>query len=713
VTGLHVGKPLELGGKALSAAFSPDGTRLLTATAGAARLWNATTDAPVGSAVMPSDEVQAVEFGTDGRHAVVVSGRWESGDQGLVGPSVVHALDAENGRVLMTLRLTSVAADFGIAAGKLWVASSNELQVWKLSDAGSTQPDRLAGAFRDASPDGRYFLLRDPDPAKSAAALWDSETGRKLDLLDVAKINWSSSSRFFVGASYRFLAIGDPSHGVSAPGKALWSYASAAFVSPKRTQVLLVGQNSSLLDLTTRKVQWTSSTPFSEVPMTAAWSESGARVFSWRGLSEARDIQVWDVARGLARQISLPLPPEHGISNAGVLDAQGRYIYVTVQKMLSNYSAPYSARDTDQLWIVDADAGVLVGKSSTPVVQYSEVKSDGERMFFRTGPSALALHSIVDNAKVAALEQPNVTAFGFVGRPARPFTLASAQGKFLSPGRFTVWNSNLSLPTMVVDDVVSVVPAPDKLQMAVIVDEGAAYAVDVLDGVGRRRLLTLPCTFATAEFSPDGRELLTICGLTAQLWDVRTGKQIGTSVRTRGLGGTPAFVGGGTRILIFPENGTLEVWDDKMGGPIGPAMPFSAADNLVVSDDGEYALIAPGYSGAGSRSLKVRALRTGIESQVGVDGPGVPAAANPDVWFSSTGPGLFLVKGGSGYEVPLPPRCQALIDWAWSVARNRHLALTPEQRKQFALPKSAERVRASGFMSFFGNLFWSPRVTCQ
>ena len=73
-TGAPIGRPMKHEGAVRSAAFSPDGTRIVTASAdGTARLWDASTGAPVGQPMEHEGAFGSAAFSPDGTRIVTAS----------------------------------------------------------------------------------------------------------------------------------------------------------------------------------------------------------------------------------------------------------------------------------------------------------------------------------------------------------------------------------------------------------------------------------------------------------------------------------------------------------------------------------------------------------------------------------------------------------------------------------------------------------------
>ncbi len=158
-------------GAVQAARFSPDGRRVVTASAdGTARVWDTATGAAVGRPLTHDGPVLGAEFSADGRKVVTASADgtarlWEADSGRVLAPPL------KPGRPLTCARFSPdgtrvVTADEGPTA-RLWDAAGHPLGV----------SFRHEGAVRWAafSPDGKWLVTASED---GTGRVWDAQTGK-------------------------------------------------------------------------------------------------------------------------------------------------------------------------------------------------------------------------------------------------------------------------------------------------------------------------------------------------------------------------------------------------------------------------------------------------------------------------------------------------------------------------------------------------------
>jgi RNA polymerase sigma factor (sigma-70 family) len=166
-------------------AFSPDGKTLASAAGGAAdqavSLWDPATGKERGRLEGHEQPVVGLTFSPDGRLLVCREG---NGD--------VLVWDAPAGRLLKTLHLSSTNGGAFSADGKTFKATSKVGVVYHWDTVEWAEGMTFVrGARLEAplafAPDGRRIACRDAaDPRRPALALWDADTGQRIEALDGA-----------------------------------------------------------------------------------------------------------------------------------------------------------------------------------------------------------------------------------------------------------------------------------------------------------------------------------------------------------------------------------------------------------------------------------------------------------------------------------------------------------------------------------------------
>jgi WD40 repeat protein/tetratricopeptide (TPR) repeat protein len=95
-----------------------------------------------------------------------------------------------------------------------------------------------------------------------------------------------------------------------------------------------------------------------------------------------------------------------------------------------------------------------------------------------------------------------------------------------------------------------------------------------------------------ATFSPDGKRVLAVCrDRCARIWDIATGKQVGSSFPHAAALVHASFSLDGERVLTASEDGTARVWKVKTGEPMTPLLKHgSAVRGAALSPEGAYVL---------------------------------------------------------------------------------------------------------------------------
>ena len=490
-----------------SVAFSPDGTRVLTAAYdNTARIWDALTGRQLVQLNGHTGPVRFAAFSRDGRKVVTASldktaRVWDAGTG-----ETTAVLAGHNDRVL--------GGAFSPDARLVVTASTdNTARVWNATTGAQL---RLLGGHEGAvnsavySPNGRHILTASAD---KTARIWDADSGREVAVLSghAAGLN---AAAYSVDGERIVTASDDKSARV-------WD------ARTMRELVLLSGHTQQLLD--------------------AAFSPDGSRVVT---ASYDKTARIWDVATGM--QIALLSGHLEQVLGAAFSPDGTRVVTASNDKTARVWSAsdrrevkslightqgvagadysPDGSRigtasedKTARIWDADSGKELMLLSGHSKLVLSAEFSSDGRRVVTASNDDTARIWDAMTGHELVRLE-------GHAD---------SVEGAMFS-----------------YDDRHIVTASADK----------TARVWDALTG---RQLTILSGHTATvnwAVFSPDDRRIATAStDRTTRIWDAATGRQLLVLTGHTGAVATVAFSADGTRIVTASDDKTARVWDAMTG----------------------------------------------------------------------------------------------------------------------------------------------------
>ncbi|MDR3403246.1 MAG: protein kinase [Chthoniobacter sp.] len=528
-SGKELGEPMRHESSVYSASFSPDGARIVTASADKTmRLWDAATSKALGEPMHHESAITLASFSPDSTRIVAVSrGKtarlWDAATSKPLG-ELVH----EDRKVF--------SVSFSPDGTRFVTASADRTaRIWDTDTAQPVgEPVRHDNVVESASfsPEGTHMVTASID---KSARLWDASINQPLgDPMrhekEVRNATFSPDGTRIVTASADNTArvwdvasgkpLGDPMRHEG--------IVSRANFSPDGTRIV-----TSSWDKTARVWDAATGKPLGE-PMrhekevrTACFSPDGTRIIT---ASMDKTARLWNAATG--KPLGEPLRHEKEVYSASFSPDGTRVVTASWDK-------------TARLW--DAATGKPLGE---PMQHDSSVVSavfspDGTRIVTASWDKTARLWD-------AATGKP-------LGEPLRHES--NVLSAVFSPDGTRIVTACYD-KTARVWDAATGQPVGEPMRHEGMV-HGSSF---VPAGTSTFTLLNQNVTYAfvCATFSPDGTRILTACwDKTARLWDAATGKPLGEPMRHEQGVGSASFSPDGTRIVTTSQDKTARVWDEQ------------------------------------------------------------------------------------------------------------------------------------------------------
>jgi WD40 repeat protein len=595
---LPITPPLQHQAAVMRAAFSLDGTRVVTASEDhTARVWDAATGKPLSPPLQHQDAVWSATFSSDGTRVVTASEDktarvWDAASGKPRSPPLQHqgrvwsAAFSSDGTRIVTASFDNTARVWDAASGKprspplqhqglVWSAAfspdgtrvvtaseDNTARVWNAASGKPLSPplqhqDTVwSAAF---SPDGARVVTASID---NTARVWDAASGKPLSPPlqhqgAVRSTTFSPDGTRVVTASFDNTArvwdaaTGKPRSPPLQHQGAVWS----AVFSPDGTRVVTasVDQTARVWDATTGK-PLSPPLQHQEVVVNAAFSSDGTRVVT---ASWDKTARVWGVTSG--KLLSPPLQHRADVASAAFSPDGTRVITASDDK-------------TAQVW--DATSG----KPLSPPLQHqgavlsAAFSPDGTRVVTASNDHTACVWDVVTGKPLA----PPLQHQGGVGSAAfNPdgTRVVTASGDKTARIWDAATGKPLSPPLQHQDEVWSVAFSPDGTRVVTASVDHTARVWDAATGKPLSPPLQHQDAVWRAAFSPDGTRVVTASvDHTARVWDAASGKPLSPPLQHQATVGRAAFSPDGTRVVTASYDHTARVWDATSGKPLSPPL---------------------------------------------------------------------------------------------------------------------------------------------
>ena len=531
-----------------SAAFSPDGLRIVTASRnGTAQLWDARTGLQIAVLAGHTKGVNDAAFSPDGARIVTASHDGTARLWDAQTGKMVTVLEGHENFVLSAsfspdgARLVTASQD---TTARLWDAKSGaEIAVLKGHDGVVN-----SAAF---SPDGLIVVTASFD---GSARLWDAKAGAEIAVktheLPISTAAFSPDGKQIVTASWDGTAyIWDAATRTEIIALKGYTEAlvSAAF-SPDGTQVVTAsGGGTARL--------WYVATGFTHVVFSghegglssAAFSPDGTRVVT---ASKDATVRVWDARTGTAGPV---ITDQKGSITFAAFSPDGTRVVTT------------SGDAEAQLLDAKTAAEIAVFKGHRGPIVHATFSPDGSQVATISEDKTVRLWDTKTGIGVVVLMRHR----SFINSVA--FSPDGTQVVTASwDGTARLWDVKTGAEIVVLKGheriVQSAAFSPDGTQVVTGSEDGSVRLWDARSGAELALLRRQEGPFTSVAFSADGKRVLTASwDKTARVLDAKTGLEIAVLAGHVNVLNSAAFSPDGTRIVTAAQDTTARLWDAQTG----------------------------------------------------------------------------------------------------------------------------------------------------
>ena len=543
-----------------SAAYSPDGTRILTASHDkTARIWDARTGAELMMLSGHGGFVRFAAYSPDGTRIVTASA-----------DKTARIWDARTGAVLAVLSGHGdavVSAAFSPDGTRIVTASADKTaRIW---DARTGAPLAVLAAHGDRinsaaySPDGTRILTASYD---KAAHIWDARTGAPLAVLSghgdmvISAAYSPDGTRIVTASADKTARIWDARTGTPLTvlsGHAGFVY-SAAY-SPDGTRIV-----TASYDKTARIWDGRPGAPLTvlsghgDIVYSAAYSPDDARILT---ASNDKTARIWDARTGAELMM---LAGHAGFVYSAAYSADGTRIVTA------------SADKTARIWDARTGAVLAVLSGHGDAVVSAAFSPDGTRIVSGSYDKTARIWNARTGASLTVLSGHRDAVVSAAYSPDGTRIVTASYDKTAR-----IWNARTGAPLAVLsghgDLIVSAAYSPDGTRIVTASADETARIWDAGTGAPLTALSGHAAFVEAAAYSPDGTRIATASDdKTARIWDARTGDELTVFSGHGDRINSAAYSPDGTRIVTASDDKTARIWDARIPATLAAQILWDA-----------------------------------------------------------------------------------------------------------------------------------------
>lgn len=549
--------PMQHDGIVNSSRYSPDGSRIVTASDdGAVRVWNAADSAFMVPPIQLASPVLWAEFDSTGNR-IVAGSRDGSG-------WLLDAADSTPPKRLLLSEQPIFHVEFNpLGTRALTAARDDTIALW---DAETGEPvaklaeHQASLQFARYSPDGKRILSGD---AEGIAYLWDAETGE----VDIGPMSFPGSvidGRFSPDGASLALALSDGTVRLLETLTGLLLCAPIQHGSP--VAALAYSPDGLTLATATRgdgRIQLFDTEDGSLVsgPVTAlasakylTFSPDGLRLASATGSGA---IQIWD---------GLELLPLSEPIMGNTLPKRIQFSPDGARLLAS------SADSTAQVWDIRLAGSLTREFQHDDAIEAAAFDTTGDQLATAAVDGQLRLWEFSSGREIwsAQPHESAIVSIHFSNDDSQLVT-ASQDGNI---ARLDVKTGEPAAPPVSVGKPIErIVFGPNEKWIATQSTNGAVTVWNAESGEMKPALLEIEGeAFFHARFSPAGNAFATASETQVQFWTIPGGEPSGAPVDFQDLIQAIEYAGGGARILVGLDDGSLRLHDTATGEQVVPIM---------------------------------------------------------------------------------------------------------------------------------------------